>query len=84
MSESFAAITVALISTIGVVLVGLMQLFKKEARENARVNNEDHAIVQQQLRMIFKSVGRVDDKLEKHLDQHREGTTSGKTLKRNP
>ena len=83
MSESMAAITVALISTIGVVLVGLMQLFKNEARENAKENREDHAIVQQQLRMIFKSVGRVDEKLEKHLDQHAEGTTSGKTLKRN-
>ena len=73
MSDEFAAIVVALISTIGVVLVGLMQLFKKEARANAKENREDHAIVSQQLRMIFKTVNRVDDKLEKHLDQHKEG-----------
>lgn len=78
MSDQFATIVVALISTIGVVLVGLMQLFKKEARANAKENREDHAIVSQQLRMIFKTVNRVDDKLEKHLDQHKEGNDNGK------
>lgn len=78
MSDQFAAIIVALISTIGVVLVGLMQLFKKEARANAKENREDHAIVSQQLKMIFKTVNRVDDKLEKHLDQHKEGNDNGK------
>ena len=83
MSDSIATIVVALISTIGIIVVGLMQLFKSEARENAKENREDHAIVQQQLRMIFKSVSRVDDKLDKHLTNHEEGTTSGKTLKRN-
>ena len=83
MSDAFATIVVALISTIGVIIVGLMQLFKKEAREAAIENRQDHAIVQQQLRMIFKTVNRVDDKLEKHLDQHAEGTTNGKTVRRN-
>jgi hypothetical protein len=83
MSDAFATIVVALISTIGVIIVGLMQLFKKEAREAAIENRQDHAIVQQQLRMIFKTVNRVDDKLEKHLDQHAEGTTNGKTARRN-
>ena len=77
MSDAFATVIVALISTIGVIIVGLMQLFKKEAREAAIENRQDHAIVQQQLRMIFKTVNRVDDKLEKHLDQHAEGTTNG-------
>ncbi len=83
MSDAFATIVVALISTIGVIIVGLMQLFKKEAREAAIENRQDHAIVQQQLRMIYKTVNRVDDKLEKHLDQHEEGTTNGKTARRN-
>ena len=78
MSDQLATIVVALISTIGVVLVGLMQLFKKEARANAKENRDDHAIVSQQLRMIFKTVNRVDDKLEKHLDQHKEGNDNGK------
>ena len=83
MSDAFATIVVALISTIGVVVVGLMQLFKKEARDAAVENRQDHAIVQQQLRMIFKTVNKVDDKLDKHLTNHEEGTPSGKTLKRN-
>ena len=83
MSDAFATIVVALISTIGVVVVGLMQLFKKEAREAAVENRQDHAIVQQQLRMIFKTVNRVDDKLEKHIDHHAEGLTDEKSAKRN-
>ena len=83
MSDAFATIIVALISTIGVVIVGLMQLFTKEAREAAIENRQDHAIVQQQLRMIFKTVNKVDDKLDKHLDDHAEGLTNGKTVRRN-
>lgn len=83
MSDAFATIVVALISTIGVIIVGLMQLFKKEAREAAIENRQDHAIVQQQLRMIFKTVNRVDDKLDKHLTEHAEGTFNGKTTRRN-
>jgi len=79
MSDQLATIVVALISTIGIVVVGLMQMFKKEARANAKENREDHAIVSQQLRMIFKTVNRVDDKLEKHLDQHKEGN-NGKSM----
>ena len=83
MSDSLATIVVALISTLGIVIVGLMQLFKKEARENAVEMRQDHAIVQQQLRMIFKTVNNVDDKLDQHLDDHAEGTTNGRTAKRN-
>ena len=82
MSDSLATIVVALISTLGIVVVGLMQLFKKEVRENAVENRQDHAIVQQQLRMIFKTVNKVDDKLDKHLDDHAEGT-NGKVIRRN-
>lgn len=82
MSDQLATIIVALISTIGIIIVGLMQVFKKEARANAQENREDHALVAQQLRMIFKSVNKVDDKLDKHLDGHAEGT-NGKPTKRN-
>lgn len=76
------AIVVALITAIGGIVVGMMQLFKNEARENAKENREDHAIVQQQLRMIFKSVNKIDTKVEKHLDQHAEGLFNGKTINR--
>jgi hypothetical protein len=82
MSDAIATIIVALISTIGVIIVGLMQLFKKEAREAAIENRQDHAIVQQQLRMIFKTVNRVDDKLDKHLTEHAEGVFNGKVARR--
>ena len=82
MSDAFATIIVALISTVGIIVVGLMQLFKKEAREAAVENRQDHAIVQQQLRMIFKTVNKVDDKLDKHLDDHADGT-NGKVIRRN-
>ncbi len=72
-----SAIVVALIGAIGAIIVGFMQSFKKEAREANKTNSEDHAIVQSQLRMIFKTVNRVDDKLEKHINQHEEGTLNG-------
>ena len=81
MDSALAAVVVAVITTIGAIIVGLMQTFKKEAREAVRNNNEDHAIVQQQLGMIFKSVSRVDDKLEKHITQHDEGD-NGQTFRR--
>lgn len=82
MNDSTAAIIVAVITTFGVVLVGLLQTFKKEARGNARENREDHAIVQQQLRMIFRSLIKVDTKLDKHLDEHQEGMFNGKPAQR--
>lgn len=82
MTDSTTAIVVALITTLGVVLVGLLQTFKKEARDNAQENREDHAIVQQQLRMIFKSLTKVGDKIDKHLDEHAEGMFNGKPAKR--
>jgi len=76
-----SAIVVALIGAIGAIIVGFMQSFKKEAREANKTNSEDHAIVQSQLRMIFKTVNRVDDKLEKHINQHEEGTFNGQVTR---
>jgi type II secretory pathway pseudopilin PulG len=77
-----SAIVVAVIGAIGAIIVGFMQSFKKEAREANKTNSEDHAIVQSQLRMIFKTVNRVDDKLEKHINQHEEGTLNGQVIRR--
>jgi type II secretory pathway pseudopilin PulG len=76
-----SAIVVAIIGAIGAIIVGFMQSFKKEAREANKTNSEDHAIVQSQLRMIFKTVNRVDDKLEKHINQHEEGTLNGQVTR---
>lgn len=76
-----SAIVVAIIGAIGAIIVGFMQSFKKEAREANKTNSEDHAIVQSQLRMIFKTVNRVDDKLEKHINHHEEGTLNGQVTR---
>jgi ribosome-associated translation inhibitor RaiA len=51
----------------------LLQTIRKEAKEMRVENAEDHAIVQGQLQRIYRTINKVDDKLEKHLDQHREG-----------
>jgi hypothetical protein len=66
-------IVVALITTVGGVLVALMQAFRKETRNasEARLENrDDHQVVQAQLKMIFGSVTRLDDKVDQHLNQH--------------
>ena len=47
-----ASIVVACITTLGGIVVGFMQSFKKEAKDARRENREDHAVVQMQLRMI--------------------------------
>jgi hypothetical protein len=79
MDTGLAAVAVALITTVGGIIVGFMQAFKKEAKE-ARVENRlDHQVVQAQLKMIHTTVNRVDDRLEKHIDEHREGNY-GKTV----
>ena len=82
MDEPMAAIAVALITTLGVILVAFIQAFKKEARVALKENHDDHEIVQAQLGMIYKTVNRVDDKLEKHIDHHAEGLSNGQVVKR--
>jgi len=83
MDASVAAIIVALITTVGGIIVGFMQSFKKEALSARVENRTDHAVVQAQLRMLHKSVDRVGDRLETHIDGHREGGY-GQTAGANP
>lgn len=68
-----ASIVVACITTLGGIVVGFMQSFKKEAKAARVENREDHAVVQMQLKMIYKGLNKVDNKLEKHIQDHREG-----------
>lgn len=82
MDQGWAAVVVAVITTVGGLLGILMQSMRKEAREMRVENAEDHAIVQGQLQRIYRTINRVDDKLEKHLDQHREGLPNEQTAKR--
>lgn len=76
MDQGWAAVVVAVITTIGGLLGVLLQTMRKEAKEMRVENAEDHAIVQGQLQRIYRTINRVDDKLEKHLDQHREGISN--------
>jgi hypothetical protein len=68
-----ASIIVACITTLGGIVVGFMQSFKKESKAARLENREDHAVVQMQLKMIYKGLNKVDDKLDKHIQDHREG-----------
>jgi hypothetical protein len=83
MDMGLAAILVAVITTVGGIVVGYMQSFKKETISTRVENRTDHAVVQAQLRMLHKSVDRVGDKLETHIERHGEGVY-GKTTGTNP
>ena len=83
MDMGLAAILVATITTVGGIVVGYMQSFKKETISTRVENRTDHAVVQAQLRMLHKSVDRVGDRLETHIDEHREGVY-GKITGANP
>jgi hypothetical protein len=77
MDQGFTAIGVALITAISGIIVALIQVMRRDVRSAAKENRDDHAVVQAQLRMIYRQVVRVDDKIEKHLDTHREGASDG-------
>jgi hypothetical protein len=82
MDQGVAAVIVAGITAIGGIIVGFMQMFRKEQKAAVEENRQDHAVVQAQLKMIYRQVTRVDDKLEKHLVQHKEGENDGQSKKR--
>ncbi len=64
--NGLALVMVAIVTTVGGIIVALIQLFKKE-------NREDHALVMDAIRSVYKSVSRVEDKVDKHLVWHAEG-----------
>lgn len=74
MTAANASIVVAVITMIGGIIVAFIQAARKE-------NHADHAVVQKQLNLIFKAVNKVDERVEQHLDDHREGQY-GKPAKR--
>lgn len=63
MDMGIAAVVVATLTTIGGVIVALIQSSRKE-------NREDHALVVEQLRHVYKAVVKVDEKVDKHLLWH--------------
>ena len=65
MTGEQAAIIVAVITTVGGLLGVVIQQFRKE-------NREDHATVVESLSFIHKSVTRIDEKLDRHIESHAE------------
>jgi DNA anti-recombination protein RmuC len=66
MDGGWALVLSAVVTTVGGVLVALIAQFRKE-------NKEDHAVVAGMLSHIYKSVGRVEtkvDKVENKLNDH--------------
>jgi len=66
MDGGWALVLSAVVTTVGGVLVALIAQFRKE-------NKEDHAVVAGMLSHIYRSVGRVEtkvDKVENKLNDH--------------
>lgn len=66
MDGGWALILSAVVTAVGAVLVTLISLFRKE-------NRSDHAVVAGMLQHIYRSVGRVEakvDKVDSGLAQH--------------
>lgn len=53
----------ALVTTIGAVLVALIQKFRKE-------NKEDHGTVTAMIKLLHTDVKDIDQKLDRHIDDH--------------
>ena len=73
MDGGWALILSAVVTAVGGVLVTLIAQFRKE-------NKSDHAVVAGMLQHIYRSVGRVEtkvDKVEKKLNNHLGDHTHG-------
>lgn len=63
MDSAVAAIIVALITTVGTVMVALFNSLRKE-------NREDHNVVRDKLQELKDDVKHIDDKLDDHISWH--------------
>lgn len=73
MDGGWALILSAVVTAVGGILVTLIAQFRKE-------NKSDHAVVAGMLQHIYRSVGRVEtkvDKVEKKLNDHLSDHTHG-------
>lgn len=68
------AVTVALITGAFSVLVVLIQMSRRE-------NKNDHGQVELALKQVSKEVQQVGKKVDRHITWHAEGNTSGRTLR---
>lgn len=71
MDTGTAAVLAAIVTTVGAVIVALIQRGRRE-------NKDDHALVMGAIRHVVNVVDRVDRKLDRHLDDHEQGKFSGR------
>jgi hypothetical protein len=55
----------ALVTSIGAILVALVQKFRKE-------NKQDHGAVTAMITLLHSDVKHIDEKLDNHIDWHLE------------
>jgi len=58
-----AVVLSALVGLVGSVLVTLIQRSRKE-------NKDDHALVVEHQRLIYRTVINLDKKIDRHIDDH--------------
>jgi hypothetical protein len=73
MDGGWALVVAAVVTAVGAILVAILDKFRKE-------NSRDHEVVVGMLRMVYKSmqrteekVDRVDERLTEHLSSHAHG-----------
>ena len=63
MDSGVAVVLSAVVGLVGSVLVTLIQRSRKE-------NKEDHALVVDHQRLIYRTVIDLDKKIDRHIDDH--------------
>jgi len=63
MDAALGGIIVALITTVGAVMVAVLNTLRKE-------NREDHNIVRDKLQELKEDVHHIDNKLDNHITWH--------------
>ena len=64
-------VVVALITGAFGIVVALIQSARRE-------NRDDHAVVANSLKQIHKDIHRVGEKVDRHIEWHAEGGSSGR------
>jgi hypothetical protein len=75
MEAGASALVVATITAVGGVIVALIQRGRRD-------NKDDHALVMGAVQHAVNVIHRVDDKLDKHLQNHDEGRYGGAPARR--
>ena len=63
MDSGVAVVLSAVVGLVGSVLVTLIQRSRKE-------NKDDHALVVEHQRLIYRTVINLDKKIDRHIDDH--------------